>query len=143
MRALFVDTAGWMACADEADPAHNVARESRDGALRRGSVLVTTDYVLDETLTLIRMRIGIDAAEAWWRQVESSARVRWEWIDILRAEKARQAFFRHRDKKYSFTDCTSMVVMHELKLKDALTTDRHFAQMGFQVVPRPAAGHRR
>lgn len=143
MTGIFVDTAGWMACADEADTAHDAAREARDSALRRGAVLVTTDYVVDETLTLIRMRIGLRAAEAWWRQVEASARVRWEWIDILRAEKARHAFFRQRGKEYSFTDCTSMVVMHELKLKQALTTDRHFVQMGFQVVPRPAAGRHR
>ena len=48
---------------------------------------------------------------------------------------ARDIFFRYRDKSYSFTDCTSFVVMRELKLKDALTTDRHFRQMGFNIVP--------
>ncbi len=45
-------------------------------------------------------------------------------------------FFRHRDKGYSFTDCTSFVVMQELKLRHTLTTDAHFRQMGFQVVPQ-------
>jgi predicted nucleic acid-binding protein len=33
------------------------------------------------------------------------------------------------------TDCTSFVVMKELRLKDALTTDRHFRQMGFHTLP--------
>lgn len=47
----------------------------------------------------------------------------------------RALFFRHRDKGYSFTDCTSFVAMRELKLKAALTTDRHFRQMGFVVLP--------
>ena len=37
-----------------------------------------------------------------------------------RAEKARKVFFRYRDKDYSFTDCTSLVVMQELRLKQAL-----------------------
>jgi hypothetical protein len=143
VRALFVDTAGWMACADGADPAHRRAREARDAALRGGEVLVTTDYVVDETLTLIRIRLGLRAAEAWWRQVEDSPRVRWEWIDTVRAEKARDAFFRQRDKEYSFTDCTSLVVMRELRLKQALTTDRRFAQMGFQVLPGPPSRGRR
>jgi hypothetical protein len=81
------------------------------------------------------MRLGISAAEAWWTQVEGSARVRHETIDALRAEKARSLFFRHRDKNYSFTDCTSFVVMRELRLREALTTDRHFRQVGFHVVP--------
>lgn len=143
MKGLFVDTAGWMACADAADPAHEGARQARDAALEQGCVLVTTDYVVDETLTLIRLRLGLPAAETWWRQVESSSRVRWECIDTVRADKARSAFFRHGDKNYSFTDCTSLVVMREMKLKQALTTDRHFVQMGFQIVPRLVASGRR
>jgi predicted nucleic acid-binding protein len=48
-------------------------------------------------------------------------------------------FFRHKDKAFSFTDCTSFAVMQELKLTHALTTDRHFKQMGFHVVPGPSA----
>lgn len=135
MKGLFVDTAGWMACADASDPAHLRAWTERDAALKSGSTLVTTDYVIDETLTLIRMRLGLDAAEAWWQQVEASSRLRWEWIDPSRADKARAVFFRHRDKSYSFTDCTSLVVLRELKLRDVLTTDDHFRQMGFHVLP--------
>jgi len=135
VRAVFVDTAGWMACADGADPAHARARTARDAALAAGRLLVTTDYVVDETLTLLRMRLGLPAAEAWWSQIEASSRVRWQWVDAARAEKARAVFFRHRDKDYSFTDCTSFVVMRELRLKEALTTDRHFRQAGFQALP--------
>lgn len=135
MKALLVDTAGWMACADGSDPAHGKACSARDAALGAGRLLVTTDYVLDETLTLVRMRLGIAAAETWWAQIEGSSRVRRETIDALRAEKARALFFRQRDKDYSFTDCTSFVVMRELRLKQALTTDRHFRQAGFLVLP--------
>jgi len=136
MKGLFVDTVGWMACADGGDPAHEPACEARDNTLEAGALLVTTDYVIDETLTLIRMRLGLPAAKAWWEQVEGSSRVRWEWVGIERAEKARKSFFRFRDKSYSFTDCTSFVVMQELRLKEALTTDRHFRQMGFEVLLR-------
>jgi Predicted nucleic acid-binding protein, contains PIN domain len=127
-----------MACADESDPAHQRARQARDAALEEGKILVSTDYVVDETLTLIRVRLSLIAAEAWWSQLEGSSRLRWEWIGEARAEKARDLFFRHRDKSYSFTDCTSFVVMKELKLKQALTTDRHFRQMGFDVMPSAA-----
>ena len=90
---------------------------------------------MDETLTLLRIRLGIDAAERWWEQVDSSSRVRWEYISPARAEKARGLFFRYRDKEFSFTDCTSFILMRELKVREALTTDRHFHQAGFGVRP--------
>jgi predicted nucleic acid-binding protein len=135
MTALFMDTAGWMACADASDPAHEACRAARDTALRAGQAIVTTDYVVDETLTLIRLRLSLAAAEAWWRQVDSSQRVRWERIDPGRFDRALELFFRHRDKAYSFTDCTSLALMRELKITSVLTTDKHFKQMGFDVLP--------
>ncbi len=121
--------------ADSADPAHSACCAARDEWLRGGGVLVTTDYVMDETLTLIRMRLGLNAASEWWSQVDRSARVHWEWIGPMRAEKARGWFFRWKDKSFSFTDCTSFVVMRELRRKVALTTDHHFTQAGFQTLP--------
>ncbi len=53
MSLVFVDTGGWMACADRSDPAHTACREARDQVLEGGQALVTTDFVIDETLTLI------------------------------------------------------------------------------------------
>jgi predicted nucleic acid-binding protein len=135
MKGLFVDTAGWMACADESDPAHRKAVAVRDSWLLGGGLLFTSDYVADETLTLLRIRLGIEAAEAWWRQVDGSSRVRWEYISLARADKARGMFFRYRDKDFSFTDCTSFILMRELKLREVLTTDRHFRQAGFVINP--------
>lgn len=130
-----MDTAGWVACADEADPAHRKAVAARDGWLEAGGLFVTTDYVADETLTLVRLRLGVEAAESWWQQVDGSQRLQWEFISLARADKARGWFFRYRDKDFSFTDCTSFVVMRELKLREALTTDHHFAQAGFSRKP--------
>jgi predicted nucleic acid-binding protein len=69
-----------MACADAADAMHGPACKARDTALEAGVSLVTTDYVMDETLTLIRIRLGLAAAKAWWEQVEGSSRLRWEWV---------------------------------------------------------------
>jgi len=135
MRLLFVDTTGWMACADGADPAHSKAVAGRDSWLQGGGLFVTSDYVADETLTLLRIRLGIDAAEAWWQQVDGSSRVRWEYVSFARADNARGLFFRYRDKDFSFTDCTSFILMRELKVREALTTDHHFLQAGFGIKP--------
>jgi len=142
-KALFLDTAGWMACADAADPAHNQCRAARDTALEAGQPLLTTDFVVDETLTLLRLRLGMRAAETWWQQIDRSRRLRWERIDSSRFEKARQLFFQYKDNDFSFTDCTSFVVMREMRLTHALTTDSHFRQIGFQMLPARGARPRR
>ena len=135
MNAVFVDTGGWMACADRADPAHVACTAARDATLEAGRILITTDFVVDETLTLIRFRLGLAAANVWWRQIDGSARLRWERIENERFERARNLFFEYRDKDLSFTDCTSIALMRELKLTTVITTDRHFQQVGFDVLP--------
>ncbi len=124
--------------ADERDVLHVKCMKARDRWLEQGGVLVTSDYVMDETLTLIRMRISIDAAERWWEQVAESPRLRWERIDAQRAEKARIWFFKWKDKSFSFTDCTSFILMRELGIKKSLTTDKHFLAAGFEILPEYA-----
>jgi predicted nucleic acid-binding protein len=135
MKAIFADTAGWLCLADSNDPKHKDACTVRDEWLRQGGIFVCTDYVADETLTLMRIRLGLHTASKWWEQVERSSRVRWEWMSPLRAEKARRWFFQWKDKDFSFTDCTSFVLMRELRLHRALTTDKHFQNAGFETVP--------
>lgn len=135
MKQLFVDTAGWMACADRNDPAHGRCIVARDAHLRAGSLLLTTDYVVDETLTLLRLRLGLHAAQEWWERISGSPRVVFAGIDADIRERALQWFFRYSNKNFSFTDCTSFAVMRGKKIREALTTNRHFKQAGFQAVP--------
>jgi uncharacterized protein len=142
LKLAFVDTSGWMMLADGADREHGAASEWRDRWLEAGGYLVSTDYVVDETLTLLRMRLGLDVAEAWWHNVESSRRVRWEGIDSPRAERARAWLFRWHEHDFSFTDCTSFVVMRELRLRQVLASNRHFRIAGFDMQPGSTRGRR-
>ncbi len=87
------------------------------------------------TLTLIRVRINIDAASKWWRMVETSPRCTVEWIDSEDAACAMQWFFGWKDQSFSFTDCTSFALMRRLGIQKVLTGDRHFITAGFQTVP--------
>lgn len=137
MRPLFVDTAGWLAAADRADIRHEEVCGARDAWMEEGGLLLTTDYVIDETLTMLRLRLGLHAAKAWWDMLEKSPRVRIERIDAERATRARAIFFRYRDKTFSFTDCSSFAVMKELSIKKALTLDAHFQKAGFECIPHP------
>lgn len=137
MKRLFVDTAGWMAMADTKDPLHLRSLRVRDRWLEEGGILVMSNYVVDETLTLIRIRLGMAAAERWWDLVSQSPRCNAEWITHERQEKAIKWFFKWQDQSFSLTDCTSFVVMRELGMEKALTADRHFRTAGFEVVPSP------
>ncbi|MEE8397997.1 MAG: hypothetical protein V3S89_03255 [Desulfobacterales bacterium] len=122
--------------ADAKDPRHRKSIESRDVWLEKGGVLVTSNYILDESLTLIRMRLGMEAAEKWWDMVAESPRCSIEWVTPERMEKSISWFLRWQDQSFSFTDCTSFVLMRELGIKDALTGERHFTTAGFQIHPQ-------
>jgi predicted nucleic acid-binding protein len=47
-------------------------------------------------------------------------------------EEAWQMFKRYPDKAFSFTDCTSFVVMRHRGMWEAFTNDHNFAQVGYQ-----------
>ncbi len=64
MRLMFVDTGAWVAAADRSDAASAAVRDARDRWLSEGGRLTTTDYVIDETLTTLRFRLDLNAAEA-------------------------------------------------------------------------------
>ena len=133
---LFLDTSGFYALLSIADRAHHKATSELERARKEKCRLVTTDYVLSETVTLLKAR-GI--AHLSWQLfdlLDQSQALRMEHIDPQRFAQTRQYFLKHMDQTYSFADCSSFVVMHELGLRDALTTDSHFHQAGFKALLR-------
>lgn len=127
----FVDTSGFYALLVKKERAHKRARQILRETARRKRSFVTTDYVLDETATLLKARrIGHLVADLFGIVFASTA-CKVEWMDPERFEQTREFFVKHEDQDWSFTDCFSFCVMHELRLGDALTTDRHFRQAGF------------
>ena len=130
---VFVDTSAWFAYVNAADPDHRRMREVLDEAPPR---LVTSTYVFDETVTLTQARLGHRRAVAVGRTLLDPAIV-----ELLRVtpvdERAAWALFERRpDKSYSFTDCTSFVLMRRERIERAIALDAHFAQEGFAVLPR-------
>ena len=134
-RDAFIDTAGWYALIDRRDSTHATTRETVEQLIHEGARLVSTDYVIDESCTLAKVRAGSRAALQLLDLVNGTAALDIEWIGADRFDRAEALFRKYRDQAFSFTDCTSFVVMRELRIEQALTTDRHFAQMGFQALP--------
>lgn len=138
MTRIFVDTGAFCAIHDAADDGHVAAVAYAREAARAGRGLVTSDYVVDETLTLVRKRLGHAEAVKLGERFRST---RWvEVVDVTPTirEMAWDMFKRYADQSFSFTDCTSFALMRELGIDEAFTFDRrHFGAAGFVAVPAP------
>jgi uncharacterized protein len=133
---LFVDTSGFFASVVRRDPKHAVARKILRRAAGEKRRLVTTDYVLDETATLLKARGEARLVEPLFDRVFQSSACRVEWTDESRFSLVATYFNKHRDQAWSFTDCLSFRVMRDLRLQEAVTTDEHFEQAGFIALLR-------
>jgi uncharacterized protein len=131
---VFADTSSLYALVDRRDRHHDKAKKAVEGLVRGGGRLVTTDYVVAETLNLANARRGKHVGIRLLDLLDSSSGISVEWIGPERFSAARAFFRRHADHAYSFTDCTSFVVMRELRLRDALTSDAHFSEAGFRAL---------
>ena len=131
---VFVDTSGFYALLVKGDSQHRSAGVILRVAQRRKRRFVTTDYVLDETATLLKARGHVHLLGAFFDRLLKSQACRIEWTDPARFHGAQAFFLKHADQAWSFTDCLSFRIMKELRLRDALTKDGHFREAGFAVL---------
>lgn len=130
-RRIFIDSSAFLALEDESDEHHEEAMRFRDQELLPGNYqLITTSYILDETLTLIRNRLGIPASIDFSKKIRKSRIVMVLAVSKEVEEKALDLFEKYDDKSFSFTDCISFVVMQDLRIQEAFAFDDHFVQMG-------------
>lgn len=131
---IFVDTGAFYALMIKADNAHGQAVSALDN-LRAGKTRwITSDYVLDESATLLNARGCHAQAVELLELVGKTKALQIEWMDPQRFSKTRSLFAKYSDQGFSFTDCFSFALMRELKIKKALTKDKHFAVMGFEQI---------
>ncbi len=130
---IFVDTSAWFAAFVSNDRNHQKAK----GWLGRyDAKLVTTDYIFDELLTLMKQRGEYDKALEIGESFLYGDYADLMLVSLEDIESAWNVFKRYRDKGWSFTDCTSYVVMKKLNVTKAFAFDVHFSQFGFvEIVP--------
>jgi hypothetical protein len=131
MKHVFVDTNAWIALNSKRDQLHDKAVELNKNLLQTGYRYLTTNFVLDETYTGLSTKVGHFAAVDFGEKIRSARTVQIIHITETLEEEAWKLFKQHSDKEFSFTDCTSFMVMRQLKLTEAFTNDQHFTQMGF------------
>jgi len=130
---IFVDTSAWYAYLDKSD-ANHVAAVKLIKELERP--LITSNYIFDEILTLVKIKLGFHVAislgqKLWNQEIATLVGITEEDESI-----AWKIFVQYKDKGFSFTDCTSFVVMERLKINTTFAFDDHFIQYGkFIVIP--------
>ena len=130
---LFVDTSAWLALNNKNDQHHDEAVSKITKVRQQKIQLVTSEYVFDESVTIIRYRVSHRAAVAFGDALISSNVASIEDITDEERLKAWVLFKKYRDKDLSFTDCTSFALMVKLKLQKAFSFDDHFKQVGFEL----------
>ena len=131
---VFIDTSGFYALLAAKDDRHCEAVACVQHATAGTWRFLTTDYVLDETATILKVRGLAHLLPAFFAGVENSRLCRVRWTDAAMFAQAKTFFLRHGDKTYSFSDCVSFCTMRSLGLHTALTKDSHFQQAGFTVL---------
>jgi predicted nucleic acid-binding protein len=133
---IFIDTGAFVARYVRQDDHHRKARRVWAEIERSRGRCFTSSFVLDETFTLLGRRASYSFAADRARALLASAA-----LTILRPDSDDEAravdlFAKFADQKVSFTDCVSFALMRRHRLGRAFTFDRHFADAGFELVPR-------
>jgi hypothetical protein len=133
---IYIDTGAFLARHLSNDQYHPQASTFWGLIRKTQEKCVTSNFVLDETFTLLGRRAGYSFAAQRAKNIYAS-----ESIDILRPTReveleAIGVFEKYSDHHLSFTDCISLVLMRISKIKRVFTFDYHFRLAGFHIYPK-------
>ena len=130
---IFVDTSAWFAAVVPSDPDHSAAAS---WLAINHEALLTTDYIVDETLTLLRAQGERRRARVLGERFFDADVGEIYFLTEADIREAWNVFQQYDDKGRSFTDCASKVVIERFSIVKAFAFDQHFRQFGnIQVIP--------
>lgn len=140
MRACFFDTWAYIALANRRDAGHEVALEVDRFLAEEGWIAVTSDWVLDETVTQLHLLAGAKVVTQFLDDLDAQLKARQLMllnVSTPRFDAALELFRKLAPKvpRLSLTDCTSFALMGELEVRWAFTADKHFYSAGPRVGP--------
>lgn len=124
---IFVDTSAWFAGLVPTDADHDVAVE---WFRSNEELLITSDYIIDETLTLFRARGEQSRALALADEFFNGSLTEIVYLTEEEIKESISIFKRFADKDWSFTDCTSKYLCERYRIRKAISFDKHFRQFG-------------
>ena len=127
----FIDTGDFLAIADKSDTFHELSVAAYQKLVEQKAILYTSNYIIDETITLIRARVNHDAAVAFIKGLDAS-NIRILHVTEKDEHSAKEIFIKYKDKDFSYTDCTSFAIIDKYSIDAALSLDEHFSQYGYK-----------
>lgn len=133
MQAVFIDTGMFLARHMARDQHHEEALRIWQLLASGRYRLMTSNFVTDETCTLLARRTTYEfAAERMRRMLESPA------LRILRPDAEDELaalgwFEKYADQQLSFTDCVSFALMRRHQIGIAAAFDHDFVVAGFEL----------
>src|SRR3989338_423647 len=130
---IIIDTSGFKALIDNKDEFHKEAVKIWKKLEREEIIIVTSNYVLDETFTLFRAKCGIEIVLEFRDYIVKSTPILKIQRVTSRDEASAWNWFVKDWGKLSFTDCVSFGLMRRLNIKRVVSFDDHFKQAGFSI----------
>lgn len=127
---LFLDTAFIQALLNPRDNYHQQAKQLLP-RVRSASEVWITEAILVEVGNALSA-FDRDGAVRFIQQCYRTDNITVVSVDTALLMQALALYQSRSDKDWGLTDCISFVVMQQQNLVDALTSDRHFLQAGFQ-----------
>lgn len=128
---VFADTSALFALLVRDDSMHTRAKLNFEYFAQNNIQLLTSSYVLLETLTLLQRRAGIDAATDFDRKIAPLLDV--VWVDETWHNLAMRRLLVENSRSVSLTDCLSFEIMEKRNITCAFAFDNHFADRGFEL----------
>jgi predicted nucleic acid-binding protein len=128
---VFADTSALFALLVRDDYMHVRAKANFEHFMENSTPLITSSYVLLETLTLLQRRVGLEAVWDFHHKIMPLLEV--VWADESWHSRAMQRLQTESSRAVSLTDCLSFEIMAAREITTAFTFDRHFSRSGFKI----------
>jgi hypothetical protein len=97
--------------------------------------LVTSNLVVGETYTLLRLTKGYKAAKRFLDTLVQSQKLERVFLTEDVERQAYEILSRYADHDFSYVDATSFALMRQRHMKHAFAFDVHFRTAGFLRIP--------
>ncbi len=131
---LFIDTSAFIALEDRSERVHPAAKAFFE-RLTSADRLHTSNYVVDETITRLRYMVGHGAAVKFADAVLGGRLFDIAYVDADLEKAAVRVLKKFKDKKLSFTDCTSIALVERQRLDGVFAFDDDFTALGMTMFP--------